>query len=91
MVALGGELAVPCNLQPAIAGLNSQLRSLAVLSEHALKALKLGSHAIETYEPGQDRKVAAVSIVFMCRGATWVERRVCGKTMESGSIEGARR
>lgn len=82
---------MPCNLQPAIAGLNSRVRSSAVLPEHAPKVLKLGSHAMGTYESGQDRKVAAVSNVFMCREVTWVEQRTRGKVFQSGSIEGARR
>jgi len=67
LVALSGEVAVPCNLQPAIAGLNSRLRFAAVLPERVQEALKPGSHAMGTYEPGEDRKVAAVSNVFMCR------------------------
>ena len=66
-VALSGEIAVPCNLQSAIAGLNSRLRFASVLPERVQEALKLGSHAMGAYEPGQDRKVAAVSNVFMCR------------------------
>ncbi len=82
---------MPCNLQPAIAGLNSRVRFSAVLPERVSKVLKPGSHAIGAYEPGQDRKIAAVSNVFMCRGVTWVERRVCGKAVWSESIEGARR
>ena len=88
--ALGGEVAVPCNLQPAIAGRNSRGRFSAVLSEHASEASKPGSHAIGAYEPGQDRKVAAVSLVFMCREGAWVERRAYGKAVRSKSNEGAR-
>jgi hypothetical protein len=81
---------VPCNLQPAIAGPNSQTRSLAVLPEHIQEALKPGSHAIGAYEPGQDRKVAAVSNVFMCREDAWVEQVGYGKSLQPGTSEGAR-
>ena len=89
-VALSGEVAVPCNLQPAIAGLNSRLRFAAVLPERVQEALKPGSHAMGTYEPGQDRKVAAVSNVFMCREGAWVEQVGRGKATWSQPIKGAR-
>ena len=81
---------MPCNLQPAIAGLNSQARSLAALPEHVQEALKPGSHAIGAYEPGQDRKVAAVSNVFMCREDTWVEQVGHGKSLRPRTSKGAR-
>jgi len=81
---------VPCNLQPAIAGLNSQVRSLVALLEHIQEALKPGSHAIGSYESGQDWKVAAVSNVFMCREDAWVEQVEYGKSLQSGTSKGAR-
>ena len=81
---------MPCNLQPAKAGLNSRWRFAAVLPERVQEALKPGSHAIETYEPGQDRKVAAVSNVFMCRGGARVEQAERGKATRTQPIEGAR-
>jgi hypothetical protein len=61
---LDGEVAVPCNLQPAIAGLNSYVRS--ELCEVWLMQVVLtnGSYATETHEPRQVRKEAAVSGIF---------------------------
>jgi len=76
--ALGGELAVPCSLQTAIAGRNSRLRFLASVGEPGEEALSFGSHAMERYEPRQDRKVAAVNNFSMCREVTWKEWNFLG-------------
>ena len=53
-------------------------------------AVKPGSHAMVASEPGQDREVAALRTVAMCRGGAWVEPTVLGKRLPRGSIEGAR-
>ena len=59
---LGGELAVPCYLQSAPAGLNSLLRSS--LSRSPLQVtLRAGSRAAAAREPCQVRKEAALSDV----------------------------
>ena len=71
---LDGELAVPCNLQSATAGLNShsEVRS----SPDSLLASDDDSPSPTqwvTAEPRQDREVAAASRSSMCRGFTWLE------------------
>jgi hypothetical protein len=58
---LDGEVAVPCNPQPATAGLNSLLRSSFLGKAAGQVALKARSCAMKTCEPRQDRKVAAVN------------------------------
>lgn len=61
---LDGEVAVPCNPQSAIAGLNSCSRSLLCKVWLMQVVLKNGSYATETHEPRQVRKEAAVSGIF---------------------------
>ena len=58
---LDGALAAPCNPESAIPGLNSRLRALFLIDCDGKVALIVGSCTTEAYEPGQDRKVAAVS------------------------------
>ena len=65
-VVLGGALAVSCNPQSAIAGLNSfpRLISPVPLDRHGV--LTVGSYAIGSYEPGQVLTEAAISgIVYV--------------------------
>ena len=61
---LGGKVAVSCNLQSALAGLNSFLRLFVckVCLMHVV--LTSGSCAMETHEPCQVRKEAALSGTF---------------------------
>jgi len=63
-VVLDGELAVPCNLQSAIAGLNPYPRLLAFWDCLCQRVLKTGSCAAEGYEPRQVREEAAVNRSF---------------------------
>ena len=58
---LGGQLAVACNPQSALAGLNSRPRELAPGSVRRPEVLMVRSHAMSACEPGQDREVAALS------------------------------
>jgi hypothetical protein len=58
---LDGEVAVPCNLQSAIAGLNSYSRFVLCKVWLMQVVLTNGSYATETYESRQVRKEAAVS------------------------------
>ena len=68
--ALDGALAVPCNLQSATAGLNSQWRDRVVGVCPGWMALKFGSFATDPREPRQDRKVAAISgLICVLRGS----------------------
>ena len=61
---LDGEVAVPCNLQSAIAGLNSYVRFELCEVWLMQVVLKNGSYATETHESRQVRKEAAVSGIF---------------------------
>jgi len=58
---LDGEVAVPCNLQPAIAGLKSNPRLVLVGSWSEQVMRMVWSYATRTHEPCQIRKEAAVS------------------------------
>ena len=58
---LGGELAVPCYPQAALAGLNSRSRSESREDCPRQEALKAWSCAARRCEPRQVRKEAAVS------------------------------
>jgi hypothetical protein len=58
---LDGASAVPCDLQPAIAGSNAPMR-LRIMQRWAIRLpLRTGSRAIESHETRQVRKEAAVS------------------------------
>jgi len=71
---LDGEPAVPCNLQSAIAGLNSLLEVfLPPFAVSAEDGDGLSPAQWATAEPRQDRKVAAVSGFTMCRRFAWLE------------------
>jgi len=61
---LDGEIAVPCNLQSATAGLNSCLRHISFVVCPQQVVLKIGSCAMKTCESGQVRKKAAISEIF---------------------------
>ena len=61
IAVLDGELAVPCNLQSAIEGLNSSQRLLICLVCPMQVVLMAGSHATYDCEPRQVRKKAAIS------------------------------
>jgi len=63
---LDGEVAVPCNPQSAIAGLNSYQRSFSCEVWLMQVVLMIGSCAMEAHEPRQVRKEAAVSENFPC-------------------------
>ena len=60
LAVLGGELAVPCNLQSATAGLNSFSRVFDLLGRKYVLALKNGSCATACREPCQVLTEAAV-------------------------------
>ena len=70
---LDGELAVPCNLQSAIARLMRYLGANLVVFEYALFMMKLGSYSIVTCEPCQGRNAAALSGNTMCFKVALVE------------------
>jgi len=61
---LDGEVAVPYNLQSAIAGSNSYPRLVLVGSWPKQVMRMVGSYATEIHEPCQVRKEAAVSEHF---------------------------
>src|SRR5262245_1549342 len=58
---LGGEVAVPCHPQSALAGLNARLRVAAFGVSTSRAALTARSRAMRVREPGQIRKEAALS------------------------------
>ena len=60
-VVLGGALAVSCNPQSAIAGLNSFPRLIYPVPLGRYGVLTVGSYAIGIYEPGQVLTEAAIS------------------------------
>jgi hypothetical protein len=60
IVVLAGELAVPCNLQAALAGVNSSPRLDLCEVWSICSVLKVGSCAIRSFEPCQIRKEAAL-------------------------------
>ncbi len=66
---LDGELAVPCNLQSATAGLNSLPRLLTCGVWPVKVVLITGSHATKIHKLRQIRKEAAVSEHFR---VTWI-------------------
>gem|GEM_PF-1763717 len=71
---LDGELAVPCNLQSAIAGLNSYSEVISSTGSFLASDDDSSSPAQwATAEPRQDREVAAVSSSSMCRRFAWLE------------------
>ena len=71
---LDGELAVPCNLQSATAGLNSYSEVISSPGLYPASDDDSPSPAQwATAEPRQDREVAAVSSYSMCRGSAWLE------------------
>ena len=71
---LDGELAVPCNLQSAIAGLNSYSEVMSSFGSFLASDDDSPSPAQwATAEPRQDREVAAVSSFSMCRRFAWLE------------------
>ena len=61
---LGGKIAVSCNLQSALAGLNSFLRLFVCKVCLVHVVLTSGSCAMESHEPCQVRKEAALSGTF---------------------------
>ena len=60
-VVLGGTLAVSCNPQSAIAGLNSFPRPTCSTPLDGYGVLTVGSYAIDNCEPGQVLTEAAIS------------------------------
>ena len=60
-VVLGGALAVSCNPQSAIAGLNSFPRLICSVPLGWYGVLTVGSYAIDNCEPGQVLTEAAIS------------------------------
>jgi hypothetical protein len=71
---LDGELAVPCDLQSAIAGLNSHTEVISSPGLFLASGDDRPSPAQwATAEPRQDREVAAVSRSSMCRRYAWLE------------------
>jgi len=70
---LDGEMAVPCNPQSALAGLNSHPRYDACKACLVQVVLTIGSCATETHEPGQVRKEAAISGFFCVPQTSLIE------------------
>ena len=62
--ALDGELAMPCNLQFAIAGSNSQAEGYYLTTSLYKLVMTTRSYATGNYEPCQDGNVAALSRSF---------------------------
>ena len=60
-VVLGGALAVSCNPQSAIAGLNPFPRLSWLIPLFWFGVLTAGSYAIDRHEPGQVLTEAAIS------------------------------
>ncbi len=59
---LDGEVAVPCNLQSALAGLNSYLRLILCEAWPFWTVLTIGSYATSTSEPCQVLTEAALRL-----------------------------
>jgi len=86
---LDGELAVPCNLQSAIAGLNS--RSEIIISPVPLLASGVDGPSPAQWKAAelrQDREVAAVGGPTMCRGFAWLESTAFSGSGYCGNEDG---
>jgi hypothetical protein len=79
---LGGEVAVPCHPQSALAGLNARPRVAAFGVSTSRAALKARSRAMRAREPGQIRKEAALS------GSGHVPRICLARASHDGNARG---
>jgi len=90
LAVLDGETAVPCNLQSAIAGLNSFAEALACGDCPGQVVLMIGSCATEIHEPRQVRKEATVSEPFRVPQGCLVGANYPGNAGRRASKKGAR-